>query len=167
MPRESLDAPEDLPKEAPGQVTFGQLEDEVPSMPDEPPTGLEESLLETRQGPALNGDGQGEPAQEIAEVVGDDPEQEADLVGPEAVTGEARPILDPLLGGPALVVEADDGPVRPRERGNDKAHPWEQFPEVMRDLGDHASRSVPGGGLIREAPIPDQRRVARSAAGAE
>ncbi len=55
MPRESLDAPEDLPKEAPGQVTFGQLEDEVPSMPDEPPTGLEESLLETRQGPALPG----------------------------------------------------------------------------------------------------------------
>src|SRR2546426_9327559 len=35
----------------------------------------------------------------------------------------------------------------------------------MLDLGDHASRSVPGGGLILEAPIADQRRVARSAAG--
>jgi len=35
MPRESLDAPEHLAKEAPGQVTFGQLEDEVPGMPDE------------------------------------------------------------------------------------------------------------------------------------
>ena len=35
----------------------------------------------------------------------------------------------------------------------------------MLDLGDHASRSVPGGGLIREAPIPDQRRIAGSASG--
>jgi len=53
MPPKSRDAAQDLPKEAPGQVTFGQLEDEVPSMPDEPPTGLDESLLEARQGPAL------------------------------------------------------------------------------------------------------------------
>jgi len=53
MPPKSRDAAQDLPKEAPGQVTFAQLEDEVPSMPDEPPTGLEESLLEARQGPAL------------------------------------------------------------------------------------------------------------------
>jgi len=62
MPRESPDAPEDLPKEAPGQVTFGQLEDEVPSMPDEPPAGLEEPLLETRQRPALDGERQDQSA---------------------------------------------------------------------------------------------------------
>src|SRR5258707_11050949 len=117
MPRESPDAPEDLPKEAPGQVTFGQLEDEVPSVPNEAPAGLEQPLLETREGPALNGDGQDEPTQQIAEVVGDDPEQEPDLVGPEPVTGQPGPVggflalLDPLLGRPALVVEADDGPV--------------------------------------------------------
>jgi hypothetical protein len=30
----------------------------------------------------------------------------------------------------------------------------------MLNLGDHASRSVPGGGLVLKAPIPDQRRVA-------
>src|SRR5437762_1722372 len=89
MPRESPDALEDLPKEAPGQVTFGQLEDEVPSMPDEPPAGLEESLLETRQRPALDGERQDQSAEEIAEIVGDDPEQQPDLVGPEAMTGEA------------------------------------------------------------------------------
>jgi hypothetical protein len=34
MPREPLDAPEDLPKETPSQVAFGQLENEVPGMPD-------------------------------------------------------------------------------------------------------------------------------------
>ena len=52
MPRESLDAPENLPKQALGQVAFGQLEDEVPSMPDEASAGHEQPLLETRQGPA-------------------------------------------------------------------------------------------------------------------
>jgi hypothetical protein len=32
MPRESLDTPEDLPKESRCQVALGQLQDEVPSM---------------------------------------------------------------------------------------------------------------------------------------
>ena len=72
MPRESLDAPEDLPKETPCQRAFGKLEDEVPGMPDEAPAGLEQPLLETREGPALDGDGQDEPPQQIAKVVGDD-----------------------------------------------------------------------------------------------
>jgi hypothetical protein len=49
MPRESLDALENLPKEAPGQVAFGQLEDEGPRMPDEAPAGLEQPLLQARE----------------------------------------------------------------------------------------------------------------------
>ena len=49
--------------------------DEVPRMPDQATTGLEEPLLETRQRPALNSQGQDQSAQEIAEVVGDDPEE--------------------------------------------------------------------------------------------
>ena len=44
-------------------------------MPNEAATGLEEPLLETRQGPTLDGQGQGQSAQEVAEVVGDDPEE--------------------------------------------------------------------------------------------
>jgi hypothetical protein len=40
MPRESLDALEDLPKEAPRQVARGQQQDEVPRMPDQAPAGL-------------------------------------------------------------------------------------------------------------------------------
>jgi hypothetical protein len=71
VPRESLDAPEDLSKQALCQVAFGKLEDEVPRMADEAPAGLEQPLLEARQGPALDGDRQDEPAQQIAEVVGD------------------------------------------------------------------------------------------------
>jgi hypothetical protein len=71
---ESLDAPDDLPKQALCQVALGQLEHEGPGMSDQPPAGLEEPLLEARQGPALDGEGQDEP-QQIAEVVGDDPQE--------------------------------------------------------------------------------------------
>src|SRR5262249_5829674 len=118
MPGEPLDAPENLPKEAARQVAFGKLQGEVPSMADEASPRLEQPLLETREGPALDGDGQGEPSQQIAEVVGDHAEKQPHLVGPEAVTGQPGPVggrlalLDPLLGGAPLVVEANDGPVR-------------------------------------------------------
>jgi hypothetical protein len=53
MPPEPLDAPENLPEERRCQVALGELEHEVPRMPDQPPAGLEEPLLEARQGPAL------------------------------------------------------------------------------------------------------------------
>src|SRR5215510_12710442 len=86
------------------------------------------------------------------------------------MTGEPSPVggglafLDPLLGGAALVVEADDGPVRSAQRGDDEAHPGEEFAEMMLDLRDHTAQTVPGGKLVMEAPIADQRRVTRSAA---
>src|SRR5574337_501946 len=168
MPCESLDAPEDLLKEAPRQMTFGKLEDKVPGMPDEAPAGLEHPLLEARQGPTVNGTGQDQPAQEIAEIVGDDPEKQPHLIGPEAVAREPGPVggflafLDPLLCRPALVVEADDGPVCPGQGGDEEAHPGEELPEVMFDLGDHPPRPLPGSGLVLEAPVADQRGVAGS-----
>src|SRR5262249_18528816 len=123
-------------------------------------------LLEARQRPALDGDGENEPAQQVTEVVGDHPKEQPYLVGPEAVTGEARPMggflafLDPLPGRPALVVEAHDRSVPSRERGDDEAHPGEQLAEMMFDLGDHAARTVPRGRLILAAPLADQRGVA-------
>jgi hypothetical protein len=40
--------------------------------------------------------------------------------------------------------------------------PGEQLPEMVLDLGDHAAGTVPGGGLICEAPVADQRSVAGS-----
>ena len=49
MPRESLDAPENLLEEAPRQVALGELQDEVPGMPDQASAGLERSLLQTGQ----------------------------------------------------------------------------------------------------------------------
>src|SRR5437899_11610901 len=71
----------------------------------------------------------------------DDPEQQADLIGPEPCFA----LLDPLLRGPALVVEADDSPVGPGERRDDEAHPRKQLAEVMFDLGGDSSRSVGRG----------------------
>jgi hypothetical protein len=57
MPREPLDAPDDLRKEARRQLTFGQLQDEVPGVPNEASAGLEQALLQAREGPALDGRG--------------------------------------------------------------------------------------------------------------
>jgi hypothetical protein len=74
------------------------------------------------------------------------------------------PLLDPLLGRAALVVEADDRAIGPGQGGDDEAHPRKQFAEVMLNLGDHASRPVPRRRLILEAPIADQWGVTRSAA---
>jgi len=138
-------------------------------MPNQAAAGLEQPLLQARERPALDGERQDEPAQKISQVVGDDPQEQAHLVGPEPVTGEARPVsggfvlLDPLLRGPVLVVEADDGAVGPGLRGGYEALPRKQLSEVMLDLGDDPSRPVPGSRLIREAAIADQRGVARSA----
>jgi len=73
-------------------MAFGQLEDEVPGVPNETPAGLEQALLQARQRPVLDGERQDQSTQEIAEVVGDDPEEQPHLVGPEAVTGEPRPM---------------------------------------------------------------------------
>src|SRR3989442_6822106 len=50
MPPDSGDAPENLPKERRCQVAFGELEDEVPGVPNKAATGLEQPLLETFSG---------------------------------------------------------------------------------------------------------------------
>jgi hypothetical protein len=62
MPCQSFDAREDLTKERPGQVAFRELQREVPGVPDQPPACLEQPLLEAREGPGLDGDGQNKPA---------------------------------------------------------------------------------------------------------
>ena len=54
--------------------------------------------------------------------------------------------------------------MRPGQGGGDEAHPRKEFSEVMLNLGDHASRSVPGSGLVVEAAVADQRRIAGPAA---
>ena len=86
MPRESLDARNDLPEERLCQVAFGKVQSEVLGMSDQPPARLKQPLLEAREGPALDGHGQNQSTQQIAEVVGDHAEEQADLVGPKPMT---------------------------------------------------------------------------------
>src|SRR5262249_36743479 len=50
MPGAPLDASDDLPKHRACQVAFGELQGEVPGMPNEASAGLEQSLLKTREG---------------------------------------------------------------------------------------------------------------------
>src|SRR3989442_7316442 len=68
-------------------VAPGQLEPKVPGMSHETRAGLEEPLLQARQGPALDGDRQGEPAHESGQGVAADPGQQADPISPEEVVG--------------------------------------------------------------------------------
>jgi hypothetical protein len=42
-----------------------------------------------------------------------------------------------------------------RRTGDDEPHPRKEFSEMMLDLGDHASRPVPGYRLILEAAVAD------------
>jgi len=49
MPREPLDAPDDLRKQALSQLAFGQLQDEVPGMSDEASAGLEQAPWQARE----------------------------------------------------------------------------------------------------------------------
>jgi len=61
LPGKPLDAPEDSAKGGSRSSDFGKLEQEVPRMPDQAPAGLEEPLLQARQRPSLDGDGQNQP----------------------------------------------------------------------------------------------------------
>ena len=61
VPRELLDARQNLPEQTPCQVAFGELQGEVSGVSDEASARLEEPLLEACQGPALDGDRQNQP----------------------------------------------------------------------------------------------------------
>src|SRR2546422_10006960 len=107
-------------------------------MSDEAPAGFEEPLLETRQGPVLDGHGENESAQEIAEVVGDHPEEQPHLIGPEPVTGEAGPAgggrgpPHSPLPRPALVVVPGGRPGRPP--------PWGQAAHTGKTVNPGVAR---------------------------
>jgi hypothetical protein len=81
------------------------------------------------------------------------------MAGEPCPVGGRLAFLDPLLCGASLVVETDDGLVRPGQRGDDEAHAGEKFAEVVLHLRDYAARAVPGGCLVVEAPVADQGRV--------
>ena len=65
----------------------------------QPPTRLDEALLETGERPGVDSRRQHQPPPEIPEVVREDAQLQPDLVGPEAVARQTRPMRC-LLGLP-------------------------------------------------------------------
>ncbi len=61
------------------------------------------------------------------------------MAGEPGPVGGFLALLDPLLRRPALVVEADDGAVRPGERGDDEADPRIFYPLPARILTEIGS----------------------------
>ena len=64
---------------------------------------------------------------------------------------------DPLLRRPALVVKADDSPIRPGQRGADEALPKKELPEVMLDLGDDSREFGSRASLMLTRLVGDVR----------
>ena len=70
--------------------------------------------------------------------------------------------LDPLLGGPALVVKPHDGTIGEREIRDDRADTREQLTYMVLDFRHDPSGRAPALRLIPDIVVPDQRLVARS-----
>jgi hypothetical protein len=85
-------------------------------MPDQASAGLEESLLEPGQRPTLDGAEQGEPAQEIAEVVRDDPKSSrTSLARLGSSAGRSRsPRVERIVAGERVRLLADELKIRPQ-----------------------------------------------------
>ena len=92
-------------------------------------SGLDHLGLNTRQRPVIHRLRQGQPAQEVAQVVGQYEQCEPDLVGYELVAGQPGPVqglftfLDPLLRRAATVVEMHYPFGWVPQVGDDEAHP--------------------------------------------
>jgi hypothetical protein len=84
VPPQPLDALENLPKERPGQVAFGNWRVKYWACRIQPSPGLEQPLLETREQPVLNRDRQHQPH----------------FVGPEPMAArQAAVYVDKILKG--------------------------------------------------------------------
>ena len=72
-------------------------------------------------------------------------------------------LLDPLLRLAALVVEADNLPIRKLRVGHDEAQPRKHFSGMMLNLGNHAPRHRSTGRPIEKALVPDHGLMSRTA----
>jgi mutator family transposase len=93
------DPPEHRPEQLPGRVTLCQQHPVLAGVRDQPAAGLDEALL---QRPAIDAPWQHQSPPQIAQIVGEHAQLQPDLVRPEAVARQARPVrrlltfLDPL-----------------------------------------------------------------------
>ena len=80
------------PEHASGQMTLRQQQPVVPRVFHQAPARLDEALLEAGQRPAVDVFRQYEPPPQIPEVVGEHAQLQPDLVRPEPVTRQPRPM---------------------------------------------------------------------------
>ena len=110
----------DRQEQSPGHSHIGQLEGHPAGVTDDLGPDLDQLLPSARQGPALALPRQDQLPEEVPKVVGQDEEMKPDPVVVEVVARQARSpqrvitLLDPLLCGSPLVVEADKRGQRPR-----------------------------------------------------
>ena len=135
MARESLDASENLPKEAlrqvaPNQLAPNQLENEASDMLDE---------ARSRCGRLVR--------------------DQLRMARGRISRSRGLPRLYALSANRHRTSSPDDGLVRSGHVGEDEAHGDELF-QVVLDLGDHPRRPVPGRGRVREAAVSSQPDVA-------
>ena len=111
---------------------------------------------------------QREPLHEVEQVVGQDPELEADGVRLEPMAREPRPacrvlpLLDVLLCLSPAVVELDDPVGRGLRVRHDEPYAGEQFPGVPLDLGHHPSVAIPSLRPIAKGRIAEDRLLRRT-----
>jgi len=112
-------------------------------------TDLDQLLAQAGQRPRLRGLRHRQCAHEIAEVVRQGMELEANRIGGEGAARQAGPLdralalLDPLLGRAALVVERDDALGRPHQVGDNEADARIKLAGVPLDLGHDPARLGP------------------------
>jgi hypothetical protein len=153
--RQTPDALEHRAEQASRQVSFCQQQPKVTSMLHESPAGLDEALLQAGERPRVDALGQHQTPPQVPEVVRQHTELQSNLVRPEPVTREPRPVrrllafLDPLLRRAALVVEPDDGAdsegggssrrsrFAPQQVGESElcVQPMARIAQVLRDEG--------------------------------
>src|SRR5271165_3863045 len=111
----------------PRHCHLGHLEGGVAAVAHDLGTDLDQLLAQAGQRPRLRRLRHRQRPHEIAEIVGQRVELEADGVGGEGSARQAGPLdralalFDPLLCGAAVVIEGDEALHRPRQVGDDKA----------------------------------------------
>src|ERR671915_1437125 len=130
-------------------------------MLDQSPARLDQLGLKTGQRPMLHRLRQGQPAQEVAQVVSQYEQREPYLVGNELVTGQPGPVQGvlaffyPLLCSAPAIVEADYPYGWIAQVGDDEADSGKQFSLMPLHLGYHPSGNIPTLGLVGEVVIRD------------
>ena len=118
-------------KQASGQMTLGQQQPVVSRVFHQAPACLGKAAAHWSTRPAVDALRQCQPPPQVSQVVSRGAQLQVDLIRPEPVTEQPRPMrclfafLDPRFGGAAPVVEPHDRSTGQAQIRHDEADPWE------------------------------------------